>query len=336
MRIAIVGAGAIGGVCAGLIRKEGYDVELICSNDTQADQINANGLTIQGIRGQFTIELPAKGSIEQMTPAPDVVLLAVKATTMLDAAQRLLPLITPSTQVVSLQNGICEHALGRVLGPERVIGCVTGWGSTFLAPDTFEMTSTGEFMVGYLDRPADNTLQAVQQMLSCVVPVTISEDIIGDLYSKLIINSCITSLGAVCGLYLGQMLAEKQARLVFFAVMKEAMEVAKAMDIHVPAYAGKLDYKTFFIPQGWFADLKRHLFLRVMGFKYRRLKSSSLQSLERGRKTEIDYLTGFVTSNAQENGIRVPVNQQIYDMVREIEAGKRSISAANIQQIRVE
>jgi len=89
-------------------------------------------------------------------------------------------------------------------------------------------------------------LQLVQKILSAVVPVEISEDIIANLYSKLIINSCITSLGAICGLYLGDMLRQKKIRTVFIGIMREAMEVAAAMQMTVPPYANKIDYYKFF------------------------------------------------------------------------------------------
>ncbi|MCP4720255.1 MAG: 2-dehydropantoate 2-reductase, partial [Desulfobacteraceae bacterium] len=73
----------------------------------------------------------------------------------------------------------------------------------------------------------------------------------------------------------------------------------------------------------------------VLGFKYRKLKSSSLQSLERGQMTEIEYLTGFITGNGKRYGIPTPVNDQVFDMVRQIELGQRAIVPANLDQIQI-
>ncbi|MDD9301636.1 MAG: hypothetical protein HUK40_04525 [Desulfobacter sp.] len=87
---------------------------------------------------------------------------------------------------------------------------------------------------------------------------------------------------------------------------------------------------------GRFALIKRHAFLRVLGFKYRRLKSSSLQSLERGQKTEIDYLTGFITSKGKALKVPTPVNLQIQEMVRQIKKGERQISPENIEKIKLD
>jgi 2-dehydropantoate 2-reductase len=78
---------------------------------------------------------------------------------------------------------------------------------------------------------------------------------------------------------------------------------------------------------------KRHLTIRLIGYKYRKLKSSSLQSLERGRKTEIDFFNGYISSKGKEYGVSTPVNSKLTRMVQEIENGKRSISVNSLEEI---
>jgi 2-dehydropantoate 2-reductase len=332
-RIVVVGAGAIGGICAGLIKQAGFNVQAVCRNKKQAESIRSKGIHITGIQGDFHVAMPAVAAIEQITPDPDIVLFAVKATDMIEAAKRLVPLINESTLVVSLQNGLCEEALAEIFGKERVLGCVTGWGATLHSPLELEMTSTGEFVIGNLENKPDARLEVVKEILSCVVPCEISGNIKGSLYSKLIINSCITSVGGVCGLYLGEMLKLKQVRKIFFKIMEEAMDVAQAMGITVETYAGKLDYYSFLENKGLFSDIKRTLFLRILGFKFRKLKSSTLQSLERQQRTEIDFLTGYITGNGKKHNMDTPVNSQIHRMIKEIEAGERLIHPANLDEI---
>jgi len=333
LKIGVVGAGAIGGICAGWIKNAGYDVRVVVRTPEHARQIMEEGIQITGIKGDLTIKMDAVSRVEDMDGDRDMVLLCVKATEMMAAAEKLKPGLKPGAMVVSLQNGFCEEAVAGVLGRETVIGCVTGWGATLHSPCRLEMTSPGDFIVGNIDNKPDPRLEEVQAVLDNVLPTRISNNIAGDLYSKLIINSCITSVGAVCGLYLGQMLSRKKARLIFLRIMEEAMAVAKAMGIEVAVFGGKLDYYRFLENKGFFADLKRHLFLRALGFKYRKLKSSSLQSLERGKKTEIDYLTGFITSNASRFNIRTPVNTQVLEMVKKIEQGKAGIASENLDKI---
>jgi 2-dehydropantoate 2-reductase len=177
----------------------------------------------------------------------------------------------------------------------------------------------------------DERIIFLKTVFETIYPAEISQNIMGHLYSKLIINSCITTLGAICGLYLGEMLAVKKIRGIFLDIMEEAIAVANAHGIKVEIYAGKLDYYRFLKSKSFLGNLKRHLFIRMIGYKYRRLKSSSLQSLERGKKTEIDYLNGYIVKLAKQKNIPVPVNHALLQIVKEIEAGKRKISLDNFQ-----
>ncbi|MFP4226415.1 MAG: ketopantoate reductase family protein [Desulfobacterales bacterium] len=329
--IGVIGAGAIGGITAALIKQAGCDVENVCKYENVARQTNEKGLHIKGFCGDHWVPMPAVAEIKDMKADKDLILLATKATDLVPAAQALLPLLTPDTLVVSLQNGICEETLGEVVGHERVIGCVVGWGATMNSPGELEMTSGGEFIIGTLDKRPEPRLQTIKEIFDQVVPCNISENILGSLYAKLIVNSCITSLGAICGLYMGQMLADRKIRNIFIDIMHEAMAVADAMDLHVETLGGRMNYYRFMAGSGTLAQLRRHLMIRLIGFKYRRLKSSSLQSLERGKPTEIDYLNGYITDKARKLNVPVPVNDKVVRVIKEIEAGNRRISPENFK-----
>ena len=129
------------------------------------------------------------------------------------------------------------------------------------------------------------------------------------------------------------MLARKNVRNLFIEVIREAIHVADAMKLKVaPAAGGKLDYYQFLSP-GLLSSFKRHLTIRVIGLKYKKLKSSSLQSLERGRKTEVDNYNGYISTKGSELGVTTPVNDQLTRIVREIEKGERSICPDNFREI---
>ncbi|HPB80584.1 MAG TPA: ketopantoate reductase family protein [Spirochaetota bacterium] len=329
VKITVVGAGAIGGVTAGFLAREGYDVEIVSKYEDLADKIRHKGIHVFGVGGDFSVVMPAFAKVTELSGTRDIVLLATKATDMIEAARELLPYLKESTAVVSMQNGICEEALAGVVGRERIVGCVVGWGGTMHGPGEIEMTSKGEFVIGNIDNKDDPRLELIQEILSTIVPVHTTNNMLGNLYSKLIINSCITSLGAVCGLYLGEMLAERKIRNIFIQIMIEAMDVANAMGLNVEIYGGKLNYYTFTEGTGALKRFKRHLVIRLIGFKYRRLKSSMLQSLERGKKTEIDYMNGYICEQGKRFEVPTPVNDTIVRMIREIENGDRKISREN-------
>ncbi len=329
--IAVIGAGAVGGVTAAGLKTAGWQVQLVCKHREVADLARTTGLSITGIRGQYSVQLDAVETIADLNGPQDLVLLATKATDCVAAASDLLPLLKPDSVVVSLQNGICEDDLAAVVGRDRIMGCVVGWGASMVGPGKLEITSLGDFIVGNFDHQPDDNLAFVKDLLDSVVPARISDNIMGELYAKLIINACINSLGVLVGVRLGKLLANRQIRRIFIAIMREAMDVAAALGIKVEkGGGGKLDYYVFLAGDGFLKNLKRHLIIRAIGFKYRRIKSSSLQSIERGRPTEIDYLNGYIVNQGRANGVPVPINSAVVGMIKEIEAGTRAVGYANL------
>jgi 2-dehydropantoate 2-reductase len=120
-------------------------------------------------------------------------------------------------------------------------------------------------------------------------------------------------------------------RRIFIALMREALATANAMGIQVaPSTGGKLDYYRMLAGNGVLKRRQRHLQSRIIGFKYRRIKSSSWQSLERGRPTEIDYLDGYICNRASQHGVPASLNQAVVAMVKAIESGQRPIAMDNL------
>ncbi|MGI5918452.1 MAG: ketopantoate reductase family protein [Christensenellales bacterium] len=319
--VAVIGAGAIGGITAAYLTRAGFDVELVCKHADRAAEISGRGVHITGVRGDIVMPVKAVAEIEQLSGKKNALLIVTKAYDMPDAARRALPFLKPDSFVVSMQNGICAEALAEVVGAERAVGCVVGWGAEMLPDGCIHMKSEGEFVIGgYLP---DKDVKPLKAVLDHMVPTRISDNIVADLYSKMIINSCITSTGVLSGLYLGQILRMRKARRIFIAIIREALAVAEAMNIRVPPYGGRLDYYSLMRGTGAFADFKRHVLIRLIGFKYRRFKSSTLQALKRGKPTEVDYFNGFIARKGAELGVDTPVNSRITQMVKEIESKAR-------------
>ena len=330
VKIAVIGAGAIGGITAAFLSRAGYDVEAVCKYDEITKKTN-EAIDIKGVRGELKIPVKAVRTIEELSGKKDIVIVATKAYDMPEACKKALAFADDSTLFVSMQNGICTDAMAEVVGRGRTVGCVVGFGATMNAPAELMMTSEGTFIIG-MEGGSPEKLEGLKEVLDTVVPTTISEHILSDLYSKLIVNSCITTLGVICGMTLGDMMKVKKIRDIFLEIMKEGLEVAKKMDLYVPPYAGKLDYYKLLDSTGPLADIKRHLTIRVVGMKYKNLKSSSLQSLKRGRPTEIDYFNGYIAGKGDEVGVDTPVNDAVTAMVKEIEKKKRDISIRNFDE----
>jgi 2-dehydropantoate 2-reductase len=270
---------------------------------------------------------------EELKGTFDYVLIATKADGLVDSARRILPYLNENSRVVSMQNGICEEMLAEVVGVERTIGCVVEFGATLHDAGVMEKTSGGSFILGNWMRESDQELEQLEVILGEVVDTRISHEIFPELYSKLIINAGITTLGVICGLYLGKMLSSRSIRSLFIKVVRDAVLVAGAMGIRLPPGAsGKLDFYKF-LASGPLSEFKRHLLIWILGIKYRKLKSSGLQDLERGRKTEVGYYNGFIAERGKELGIATPVNDQLCQVVKEIEKGDRKITPLNFAEI---
>ena len=329
LKFLVVGAGAVGGITAALLRKNGFNVEIVCKYDDYAALLSDKGIEVSGACGKFTVKIPAIATVSEVRDEKDIVLLATKATDMLEIAHSIDSVLKKDGFLISMQNGICEDDLASIVGRNRIIGCVTGWGATMNSAGKLEMTSKGDFIVGYPDRETDDFLSEIAEILSVVVPVRTTNNIKGHKYSKLIINSCTTSLGAICGLYLGKMLMIRKVRNIFISIIREEVNLAEEMNIDIEVFGGKLDFKKFINGRGLIRDMRRHIILMIIGYKYRKLKSSSLQSLERGKLTEVDFLNGYIVRNGEMLGVSVPVNTMILNMLHQIEQKKRVITTDN-------
>jgi 2-dehydropantoate 2-reductase len=326
-RILIIGAGAVGGITAALMKQQGYPVQLVCRDPELARKITHSGLHIFGRCGDRRIRVPAVGSLDEVRGPADMVFIATKANQVNQVAHAIIPLLGATSRVVSMQNGIVEEAVSRIVGTDRTVGCVVGFGATLHEPGVVEMTSGGRITVGYLDRPADPALDEIARMLRCVVPTGTTDSIISELYAKLIINACTSTLGAISGLGLGSLLKIKKARQLFLAIATEAVQVAGAMHLTIPPYAGRINYYAL-LKQPPFIQ---HLFIILFGLKYRKQRSSNLRSLERGRKTEIDFLNGYIVNQGSVHDVETPVNRRLVLMVHEIENKRRPITPVNLE-----
>ena len=329
MRIAVIGAGAIGGITAALMAGNGLDVQLVCKHEDIAAIANGEGLKLSGHCGEQRVKVKSCARVEELEGPIDLCLIATKAYDMPDAARRVLPLLKEDSLVVSMQNGICLDRMAEIVGEDRTVGCVIGWGATMHGPADLEMTSGGDFIIGVTGGDKGR-LEPLRKALGTVTETVIAGDILAELWSKLIINSCITSLGALCGLTLGEMMARRDARCIFLSIVGEAVNVARKKGIRIPPYAGKLDYFKLMAGNSVFSRLRRHTMIRVVGMKYSKLKSSSLQSLERGKPTEIDVFNGYISRQGKSVGVSCPVCDRLVTMIHEIENHQRTICTENL------
>lgn len=335
-RVLLMGCGAVGGVLAGGLLRAGKDVTPVTHNAKITAALAADGLRLTAPEGRWTLPVTAHTQLADVPGLFDVALLAMKATAVEDAAREVLPRLSATGFVVTLQNGIVEDRVAGIVGRDRLIGALVGWGATMHAPGVYEMTSRGETVVGELDGATTLRINVLQTLLAAATPASVTDNIYGVLWSKLAINCAITAMGAVTGQRLGEMLQRRVARRLALSIVSEVMDVAQAHAVAPEPVGGTLDLAKLYVPPerrgaGLHLELLvKHAIMLAVGLKFWRLKSSMLQSLERGRKPEIDEMNGYVVARGREKGVETPVNASLVAMVREVAAGTRALSPANL------
>ncbi len=342
-RILMMGCGAVGGVLAAGLLGAGYDVTIVTRNQAISSAVTSNGLHLVTPAGRRTLAVAICADtcpdLAATQGAFDMVLLSMKATDVLQAAIEVAPLLSERGYVVTLQNGIVEDSVAAAIGRDRVIGAIVGWGATMHRPGIYEMTSRGETVIGELDGEISDRVVQLREVLSAAAPTSVSNNIPGVLWSKLAINCAITTLGAITGETLGALLKRRVVRNLALAIVSEVLDTAAAWEVALEPVAGTLDLTRLYVRperrrRGWkLTQVPQHLLMCAIGFRFRHLRSSMLQSLERGRIPEIDFLNGYVIARAQDKGIRVPINLAITTMVHEIAAGERRIGPANATEL---
>jgi len=339
VRILIEGVGGVGGIIAARLVAAGFDPVLVTGNPRIAETINQNGISAKTTTEEFNVLAKAVVSLDDLDePEPfDAAFLIMKANPVVEAARKTLPLLREDTgYVVTFQNGVVEDAVAAAVGARRVVSGIIGWGATMHAPGVYEKTSGGAIHIGELNGTASERIKNLEAALEVVCPVVISTNIRGALWSKMAINCMITTMGALTGQLLGEMLSERRVRQAFLVIYREVLDTAQAAGIRVERIAA--NPRLFYLPPGagLLNRFMKDQLMKVLGRRYKKLKSSMLQSLERGRPTEIDYLNGYVVETAKKHGVPVPLNALVTKMIKEIESGRRQIEKRNMDELLAE
>ena len=290
MKVAVMGAGAIGCYYGGLLARAGHEVTFI-GRATHVDAINAHGLLLE--TAEFKDHVPARASTAASAVAgADLVLVCVKSADTEDAGRQMAASLGPDAMLLCLQNGVDNaDRLAVVLG-RPVIGAAVYVGTGMEGPGHVRHHGGGALVIG--DTAQSAALAAT--LAAAGIPTTISPEIEVVLWGKLIVNCAYNALSAVAQISYGAMLAIDGTREVMTNVVTECIAVAKALGVILPA--GTLENT-----------------LAIAGRMPAQM-SSTAQDLARGKPSEIDYLNGHVVRKGRERGIPTPTNLALLVMVK--------------------
>jgi len=326
MDITIIGAGAIGGICGAYLSGAGRNVTLVEPYKEHRDRIR-KGVFIDGARGEMTVPLNAIPWEEVKGPL-GLVLLTVKTTRMRDALEALKPHVGRDTPIVTLMNGISEDAIASAFGAGRVMGCVVGWGATNTGPGHLTQTSKGKFTLGELDGRMTDRLKTVKGVLDDIVETLPTDNLYGHRWSKLSIN-CLIAGCATLGLTVGEALAPERNKKVFIKLIAEVIRTAEACGVTVEKFEGVVDPTIFKATDEESVERSMQI-LDMMAAVAGAIYPGPLQDIEKGQKTEADYITGCCVDRAAEKGVPVSINTKVRQILKQMETGEVKPSPDNI------
>lgn len=338
-RFLVMGCGAIGGVLSAALAGSGQDVTVVTTNEAIHAAVAGRGLRLVGedssrsVRAKISLGVPEGERF-------DYVLLATQPPQVEEAARAALPALAEDGTMVCLQNGLCERRLAKIAGDDRVIGAVVGWGATMPEPGLYEKTAPGGFTIGYpsgdrLGPETDDLLSA----LEAVGPVETTQNLRGKRWSKLAINCAISSLGTIGGDRLGALIQHRFVRRLALEIMTEVVSVARQQGVRLEKVSGTLDLPWIALTEDERRGssspslIAKHGLLLAVGFRFRRMRSSMLSAIERGRTPAVDFLNGEVVDHARELGLRVPVNALVRDTVWAIAKGEKKPSVELLREV---
>lgn len=303
MTICIVGAGALGCAIGAALSDAGSNVWLINRSAEHVDAMRAHGLRIVGPQGERSVPVQAAPSCADIGTV-DLVIVLVKSFHTRAAIEGARPAIGPDTAVLSLQNGLGhEDILAEVVGRERVLAGKTYVGGVLLGPGRIISGTAGKHTyLGELDGSRSARVLAIAaEFERAGLATTVSDNILGTMWDKLLVNVATGALSGITRLSYGGLYAVPELRDTALAAVAEAIAVARAGGVRLSIETPEQAWDK--AAEGLPADFK----------------ASMLQSLEKGSTTEIDFINGAVVRGGAKHGVPTPVNAALVGCIKGIE-----------------
>jgi 2-dehydropantoate 2-reductase len=329
-RVLVVGCGGIGGIVAANLREMGLDVSAVTGNADVAQALNHRGALVTEEGAQRTVKgIRAHAVLPDGEGPFDYVLLATQPPQVEAAARAALPSLAAEGRMVCFQNGLCEARVARIAGARRTVGGIVAWGATMVDPGVYDRTAAGGFVLGTLDGSADPAVDLLATLLETMGPVSVTPNLAGARWSKLAINCAISALGTIGGERLGSLMRHRFIRRLCLEIMTEVVAVSRAEKVRLEKVSGTLDLDWLALTDaerplalGSPALFAKHTMLLAVGARYRRLRSSMLAAIERGRPPAVDFLNGEVADRGVTHGISTPINTELRTLIHRIARGE--------------
>lgn len=294
IRIAVMGAGAVGGYHGAMLARAGHEVVLI-GRAEHVQAVEQDGLRFEARGADERIRLAASTDVSAVAGA-ELVLFCVKSTDTEVAAVQMQSWLAPDALVLTLQNGVDNADRLRALLTQPVLAAVVYVAVEMAGPGHVRHHGRGELVI----EPSPRSAAIARRLVAAGVPTEVSDNVRGALWAKLILNCAYNALSAIARMPYGRLVQGEGVTGVMRDVVDECRAVARADGVVLPADV----------------DAAVRRIAETMPTQ----SSSTAQDLARGRRSEIDHLNGFVVRRGEALGIATPVNRALHTLVRLLES----------------
>lgn len=333
IRVAVVGCGGIGGVIAGVLAKRLKRVICITGKEESSFLLNRNGVHVTGKKGEFVARVVAYPALKMAGSSFNIMVIAVKSNQLREVFKEARDYLDENGFVLTVQNGIEMLKLRDEYPGVKLLTGAVGYNAIMLNYGKYHVTTSGGITVGALGSGNYEDVLLVKRLLEPEIRIKYTENPEGLLWSKLLIVCGVTGLGGASGLLAGELLRYRIARRLFYAIITEGSMVAQKLGIRLERFGGIINPEWFSDDEGGLPIFIRYLLLKLIGLKYRNLKSNIHHSIERNKPTEVYYLNGAIVREGERLGIETPANRGVVRVVEEIERHERSMDIKNLYEI---
>ncbi len=295
-KIAVVGAGAVGGYFGGLFARAGAPVILI-GRPSFVEAVQKDGLLLDTTAFKERVKVEASTDLSAARGA-EIVLFCVKTTDTASTAKELASILRPGAILVSMQNGADNAEQIHAASGLKALAAAVYVGASVPAPGVIKHEGRCDIVLGPENEP---TRRVADIFNRAKIPARISQNLMGELWTKLVWNCALNALSALGKVTYGEILASTEARQLVEGTVYEVLAVAKAAGIKPPGLED---------PQAALAGAYK-IAQAMSG-----TRSSTSQDMMRGKKTEIDSLNGFIMRKGRELGVPTPLNHALYTLVK--------------------
>jgi 2-dehydropantoate 2-reductase len=341
-RIAFVGAGALGGYVGGHLTRAGHDVTLIDPWPEHVEYMRKHGIQLSGVTAAERHSVPVSvmhitdvQSLVRQKPI-DIAFVSVKSYDTEWAALMTRPYLAPDGFVVSLQNCINEERIAGQVGWGRTVGCI----ASLIAVELYQpghikrtVPMGGDkhtvFRVGEPHGRVSKRVEEIAEMLRAVDSSKVTTNLWGERWSKLVVNSMRNGLSAATGLNGNQRDAMEGPRWVSIRLGSEAVRVGQAHGFQLEKMLGMEPEVLARAGEGY-KDALAEITNVLMESASKRTddqRPSMAQDIAKGRRTETDFINGFIAARGREIGVPAPIQAKMHEVVKRVERGEAKPSA---------